>query len=135
MAWIAIGVTAGSAVLGAKNADDQQRAQGRHNKAAAEHNRYSNWTGRSMDQKFGAQSTMGGFLGGGLAGFGASKGMMGGSGGGDPEAPIPEAPIPGGVDGGAFKMNPTGSPMKSQDPYTSMLKRGQDPRDRNLFGN
>ncbi len=84
MAWVAVGVTVGSAVLGAKNADDQQRAQGRHNKAAAEHNRYSNWTGRSMDQKFGAQSTMGGFLGGGLAGFGASKGMMGGSGGGDP---------------------------------------------------
>jgi hypothetical protein len=73
MSWgiIAMG---GSALLGGINANDQQQAQTKQNKAAAEHNRYSNWTGRTMQQRFDAPSTFGGAISGGLAGFGAAQG-------------------------------------------------------------
>lgn len=93
MSWITVGVTAASAIYGGIQADEQQKAQGKHNKAAAEYNRYSNWTGNRMDMQSGAPSTFSGAFGGGLAGFGASRGFLGQGGGGqDPTGAMTNKP-------------------------------------------
>lgn len=82
MSWAMVAVTAGSALIGAKNASDEQKNQKSRNLAAAEHNRYSNHTGRTMGLTFNAPSVMGGALQGGMAGFGTAQ-SFGGMGGGD----------------------------------------------------
>lgn len=93
MAWVAVAV-GGSALLGAHQANEAQRAQAKHNQAAAEHNRYSNWTGRTMQQRFGAPDALTGALKGGLAGFGAARafGGIGGAAGADPTGATTNAP-------------------------------------------
>lgn len=131
MSWVAVGVTVGGAVLGNVQANEQQRAQKQHNQAAAEHNRYSNWTGRQMQQRFGAPSSMSGTLQGGLAGFGAARGFMGGGGEG---GAAPDAGGGGmGVAGNSFAGASTKTGLGAKDPYQNMLKRGQDPRTRTFF--
>jgi hypothetical protein len=74
MSWgiVAIG---GMSVLGAHNANQQQKQQKKQNLAAAEHNRYSNWTGRTMQQRFDAPDALGGALQGGISGAGMVQGM------------------------------------------------------------
>lgn len=76
MAWVGI-ATGGGMLLGAVQAEDQRKAQNRYNAAAAENNRYANWTGRTMEQRFGAPSTLGGALQGGLAGFSTARSFLG----------------------------------------------------------
>jgi hypothetical protein len=74
MSWVAIGITVGTAAVGAYQGNQKEKAQERQNKSAAEANRYSSWTGKSMGQNFGAEgAAMGGLLQGGLAGFGAGQ--------------------------------------------------------------
>lgn len=75
MSYAMVGITVGTALMGAYNADQQQRAQNKQNLAAAEHNRYSNWTGRSMNQRFDAPSTLGGAMQGGLSGFAMGRSL------------------------------------------------------------
>lgn len=71
MSWVAVAVTAGTTALGAYQGAQKEKAQKRHNLAAAEANRYSPWTGRSYSQDF---SNDGAAFGGGLQG--AVTGLM-----------------------------------------------------------
>jgi hypothetical protein len=63
------------AALGAINANRQQKQQKQQNLAAAEHNRYANWTGRTMQQRFDAPDALGGALQGGVSGLGMAQGL------------------------------------------------------------
>jgi hypothetical protein len=73
--------------LGAVQANDQQKQQKAQNMAAAEHNRYSNFTGRSMDQRFDAPSALQGAMQGGIGGLGMAQ-SFGGLGSPAPQAPM-----------------------------------------------
>ena len=129
MSWGAIAVIGGGALLGGVNANDQQQAQTKQNKAAAEHNRYSNWTGRTMQQRFDAPSAFGGALSGGMAGFGAAQGAGAGMFGKAEAAPT----LFGSGAEGALSSAPAGqsassfwggeNPYASKSPFSSMLAK------------
>lgn len=55
--------------LGLLSGMNQQKQQKKYNQAAAEYNRYSPWTGRTMQQRFDAQDPMSGALQGGVSGL------------------------------------------------------------------
>lgn len=75
MSWVAIGLTGGMAVLGTVNAKQQQKVQKERNQIAADHNKYSNWTGKSMAQDFSAPTALQGGMQGAVAGLGMAQGM------------------------------------------------------------
>lgn len=128
MSWVAVAV-GGSALVGMHQANEQQRMQNRHNNAAAESNKYAHITGNRMQQRFGAPSALTGALKGGMAGFGAARSFLGGGGGG-----AAEAGGGGGMSAGSsFAGASTKTGLGAKDPYTDMLKRGQDPRTRTFF--
>lgn len=109
--------------LGAINANDQQRQQKKQNLAAAENNRYANWTGRTMQQRFDAPSALQGAMQGGIGGLGMAQ-SFGGFGGGSTQSPMG-----GGMAGGEQSMlanNPTTFQQSAGDfwggdnPYSTM---------------
>jgi len=132
MAWVGVAV-GGSALLGMHQANEQQRAQNRYNNAAAESNKYAHITGNRMQQRFGAPSGLTGALKGGLAGFGAARAFLGG--GGAEDAASGASGGGGGGIGGPQSLAgaSTKTGLGAKDPYTDMLKRGQDPRTRTFF--
>lgn len=81
MSWVVVGVTAASMVAGGVQADQKDKAQTRRNKAFAEGNRYSNWTGRRDNLDFSAPTAMDGALQGGAGGLALGTNLSRGSGG------------------------------------------------------
>jgi hypothetical protein len=78
--------------LGAVQANDQQQMQKKQNLAAAENNRYSNWTGKTMSQRFDAPTTLGGAMQGGIGGLGMAQSFGGFGGGQDPTGALSNKP-------------------------------------------
>jgi len=70
MSWIAVGVTVGTAALGAHSGRQKEKAQERQNLASAEANRYSPWTGKSFNSDYSANgAALDGAMQGGMAGL------------------------------------------------------------------
>ncbi|MFN3453445.1 MAG: hypothetical protein ACK41T_00695 [Pseudobdellovibrio sp.] len=78
MAWLTVGIMAGSALLNARNAEAKRSQQKQYNLAQSELTRYSPWTGMKgqLDNSFNPDSLSAG-VGGAIQGASIAQGVNG----------------------------------------------------------